>query len=301
MIVALRIDVDTLRGTRRGVPGLLEDLAARGILASFFFSVGPDNMGRHLFRLLRPAFAAKMLRSRAPSLYGWDILLRGTLGPGPIIGRACGDEIRRCFDAGHEVGLHAWDHHRWQARAHRMDERTIVEELGRGAERLEAITGARPDCFAAPGWRANDNVVRAEAALGFRYASDCRGSRPFLPMAGGVAIGPPQVPVTLPTFDEVAGRDGAGPEAFARIILDTLRSDAPNVLTVHAEVEGIVARPMMAEILDGVRERGGRVVPLGDLVVPGDALPVCPLEWGRVPGREGTLATQGRESSVTAA
>jgi undecaprenyl phosphate-alpha-L-ara4FN deformylase len=109
--IGLRIDVDTFRGTRLGVPRLLSSLQKRGVRGTWFMTLGPDNMGRHAWRMLKPAFAVKMLRSGAPNLYGWDIVLRGTLWPGPMISRHLVQQLRLPAQAEHEVGLHAWDHH----------------------------------------------------------------------------------------------------------------------------------------------------------------------------------------------
>ena len=301
MRLGLRIDVDTFRGTNLGVPSLCALLARHGVRASFFFSVGPDNMGRHVRRLLRPSFLWKMLRTRASSLYGWDILLRGTFWPGPVIGRKLGHVIRAASDAGHEIGLHAWDHHAWQMGIDSMDAESIYRTLRRGCDLLTDIIGRSPCCSAAPAWKCPAAALLAKSRLPFTYNSDCRGRCVFLPIVDGKSLSQPQVPTTLATYDEVIGQGGVCDENYNDHVLSQLAPDRLNVLTIHAEVEGVARRELFDAFLQQASATGVRCVPLGDLTVQTPNPPRAPIVVGSVPGREGWISCQGDTRRVSSA
>ena len=292
MRVGLRVDVDTFRGTQRGVPNLCRLLAGRAIVATFFFSVGPDNMGRHLWRLLRPGFLWKMLRTKATSLYGWDILLRGTLWPGPIIGDRLAGVVRSTAEAGHEVGLHAWDHHAWQARVERMSDEQIRNALKMGMDKLTGILGRAPACSAVAAWKCTDVVLAEKARLPFRYNSDCRGESIFLPVVNGECLSQPQIPVTLPTYDEILGRDGVTDRNFNEHMMSLLRPDRLNVMTIHAESEGGVCLAMFEEFVAQAQSRGVSFVPLGQLLPSAGSIERGKIARKEIPGRSGWLACQ---------
>ncbi|HKB58754.1 MAG TPA: 4-deoxy-4-formamido-L-arabinose-phosphoundecaprenol deformylase, partial [Gallionellaceae bacterium] len=97
--IALKIDVDTYRGTRDGVPRLVDALKRHGAQATFFFSLGPDHTGRAIKRVFRPGFMKKVSRTSVVEHYGIRTLLYGTVLPGPDIGRRCGDIMRGVRDA----------------------------------------------------------------------------------------------------------------------------------------------------------------------------------------------------------
>ncbi|MBI1827824.1 MAG: 4-deoxy-4-formamido-L-arabinose-phosphoundecaprenol deformylase [Planctomycetes bacterium] len=292
MRIGLRVDVDTFRGTKLGVPNLLRLLKEHDAKASFFFSVGPDNMGRHLWRLVKPKFLAKMLRSRAAKLYGWDILLRGVFWPGPMIGERLGDIIRATADAGHEVGLHAWDHHAWQSRLDRMNAREIEEALSKGVGVLERTLGVAPTCSAAPSWKCDDGVLLAKEKFPFRYNSDCRGSSVFRPQVNGMTLSQPQIPTDLPTYDEIVGCDGVTDENYNAHMISLFRRDGLNVLTIHAEVEGIALAELFNSFLTSATNQGMEFVPLGELLPHSDSIPPGRVGRSEIAGREGWIARQ---------
>ena len=102
-MLALKVDVDTYRGTRLGVPRLMEILNAHQAGATFLFSLGPDHTGRAVKRVFRPGFMRKVSRTSVLSHYGLKTMLYGTVLPGPDIGRECAQLMRTVRNAGFEV------------------------------------------------------------------------------------------------------------------------------------------------------------------------------------------------------
>src|SRR3954454_5346006 len=108
--IALKVDVDTCRGTREGVPRLLRVLEGASARATFLFSLGPDHTGWALQRVFRKGFLSKVSRTSVLSHYGLRTLLYGVALPAPDIGRRAGEPMRAAPAAGHECGIHTWDH-----------------------------------------------------------------------------------------------------------------------------------------------------------------------------------------------
>ena len=292
MKIGLRIDVDTFRGTRFGVPHLCSFLADHSIRATFFFSLGPDNMGRHIRRLIRPAFFLKMLRSRAPNIYGWDIILKGTLWQGPLIEKKLAPIIQTASEEGHEIGFHAWDHYYWQAHIDTMNSEIIYQSIHKGVEELRRITGQVPVCSAVPGWKCNDMTLIEKNKFPFKYNSDCRGTSIFYPQVKEKILLQPQIPVTLPTYDEVIGHQGITNNNYNDYLISLIKPNRLNVLTIHAEVEGISCKEMFENFITRATTRGITFVPLGTLLPESHKISKAQIVPGTIKGREGWVAYQ---------
>lgn len=295
--VALKIDVDTLRGTREGIPRLLQLLERHRVDATFLFSLGPDHTGRALKRMFRPGFFGKVVRTSVTKHYGWKTLCYGTLLPGPDIGRRECSTMRAVREAGFEVGVHCYDHVLWQDHVRRRDLAWTRRQMTLAIEAFERVFHARPRVHGAAGWQLNEFVPTLETELGFQYASDTRGDQSFLPVMGSVRGRCPQLPTTLPTFDEIIGVDCCTEEDAADAVFRRSLAPAPtgHVFTLHAELEGMRLLHAFDSLLQRWLDHSMQACSLREIYqhlpsVPPPAHAIC---FASIEGRSGELACQG--------
>lgn len=295
--IALKVDVDTLRGTLEGVPALVAAMSRLRAGGSFYFSLGPDHTGRALKRVFRRGFLGKVRRTSVVEHYGIRTLLYGTLLPGPRIARRGGDVMRAVRDAGFEVGVHCHDHVRWQDGVAQADMDWTRREFGRALDAFQGVFGTAARAHAAAGWQLNAGVLDLEREFGLDYASDSRGHGPFWPTMAGVEGRCVQLPTTLPTFDELIGVDGRDAQSAAGEILrlSSTGSSDTHVFTLHAELEGQKLLPQFEYLLGRWQAAGLQLISLHDYhrSLDGARIARHELNWGEVAGRSGRLAVQG--------
>jgi undecaprenyl phosphate-alpha-L-ara4FN deformylase len=293
--IGLKVDVDTLRGTREGVPRLTALFKKHGVQATFYFSVGPDNTGRALRRVFRKGFAQKVARTSVIKHYGVKTLLYGVLLPGPHIGQKAGDVMRGVRDAGFEVGLHTFDHVRWQDYVADATSAWTRRELERGVEAFTQVFGSAPTSHAAAGWQINSYGLELEREYGFKFASDTRGRTPFWPVLPQGGASCMQLPTTLPTFDELLGRDGVNESNIAARLFELSSAGAGvQVFTLHAELEGLLLLDAFDALLERWCSAGARLCGMGELYaeIQNHPQPRQRVQMGEVSGRSGLLAVQ---------
>jgi len=295
-ILGLKLDVDTLRGYREGVPALLALLDRFNIRATMFFSMGPDNSGKAIRRIFRKGFLSKMRRTRAVSTYGLKTLLYGTLLPAPLIVESEPSILRQAVERGHECAVHAWDHVEWQDELDGMSAPAIRRSFDQAFGLFERFAGFSARSCAAPAWKVSRSSLAIQDELGLDYCSDSRGKSLFFPVWNGQRFSTLQIPSTLPTLDEILGLDGQGPEQANGTLLEGL-TQGINVHTFHAEMEGIGQIALFENFLKECLSRGVCFSTLGEIAqsLPRENVPACVIEPGEIPGRAGTVALQGKE------
>jgi hypothetical protein len=110
-----------------------------------------------------------------------------------------------------------------------------------------------------------------------------------------------QLPTTLPTFDELLGRDGIDESNIAEAVYQRSlaqggedRGVQPQVFTLHAELEGMRLLGAFDALLQKWRAAGAQISSMGALHarILAHAFPRQAVIMGEVEGRSGLLAMQ---------
>jgi undecaprenyl phosphate-alpha-L-ara4FN deformylase len=275
--LALKVDIDTFKGFKDGLPTLLKTLGERGLKASFFVTFGPDRSGLAIIQMLRPRFFMKMLKSNAPGTYGIETALYGTLLRAPMIASAYPDSVRQIAELGHEVACHAWDHRLWQDWLILMGKKSIHEWFKKMVSAYIDATGVAPAAFGAPGWIMNTLALKETVGWGFKYLSCTRARVPFIFEETGLL----EIPSNLPCIEEV------GTDAVLSALEQNARSNIPQVLPVHTEIEGGAFKRDFELILDKALGLGYSIRKLCDVAetLERSSLQIRPLRKALLPGR----------------
>lgn len=303
-LLTLKIDVDTFRGTREGVPNLVRMLRAHAAHATFLFSLGPDHTGWALRRAFRRGFFTKVSRTSVLEHYGLKTLMYGVLLPAPDIGRRCAAQMLQAKYAGFECGIHTWDHVRWQDGVRKHGASWTSHIMRHAEDRFNAVFGQRSLTHGAAGWQMNAHAFKEHDAAGFPYASDGRAMLRDDGSLLDARCGPHriagtqcvQLPTTLPTLDELLGRKIDGVTITTRNIAAhllklTAGAGRDHVYTLHAELEGQKLSPIFEQLLSGWKAQGYQLASMADYYqkVKDLPLPDYPVSWGELPGRSGEL------------
>ncbi len=177
-----------------------------------------------------------------------------------------------------------------------MDRAGTDATLTKAFSTFESIMGDKPLSFAAPGWMINAHALKFFEEHDLAYSSDTRGTAPFCPRMAGKTFRVMQLPLTLPTLDEMIGLEGNDPHVLAGYF-DDLLIPGLNVMAVHTELEGKRWTPFLASFIERARIRGYRFERLIDIAShlrAEDHLPVCTCEYGTIRGRAGEVTLQGK-------
>jgi len=224
--------------------------------ASFYFSFGPDNSGKAIRRIFRKGFLEKMRRTNAAKLYGFRTMLYGVLLPAPIIWKRASAQMQAAREAGHEVGIHAWDHVQYHDLLDRKSRGWLEDWFARAHEAFGTVFGGPAKGAVSPAWRCNDNTLEIQEGYHLGLCRRLSGKRAILSHRAGRALRTLQIPTTLPTLDELLGLDGRSARQASDEVLGLLKEGELNVYALHTEVEGGALSQVFETFLEGLEARG---------------------------------------------
>lgn len=259
---AFKIQVDTYRSARLGVPRLVNLFKKYDIPASFFFCFGPDNTGKRIHRIFKPNSFRKTSLLQAVRTYGINALLYGTVIHPPLIAQSNEKILKQVKDAGFEVGIGAYDPFEWEDFSMEMSGEDVIRDYEKAIIEFKNIFDASPHSIASPAWQTNVYNLQMYDDLNLLYSSDTRGGTPFFPVLNDQSFRTLQIPTTLNTLEELLAKNYSSLGKINDYYLDNLQADHINVHTLYAKIEGMSRFNLLEDLIQKLKVKNVEFISL---------------------------------------
>ena len=166
----LRIDLESDKGIKEGVPKLLDLLKKYDLKASFYLSMGGES---NIFELLRYRNKLKTSGERNIKIWTLKDKLRMVLFPRDFV-KLNLKILKRILEEGHELGLHGWKHREW---TRGLKEINIENTVKKSIKKYKKLFDKKPISFASPGFNVNNKVLEILEKNKIKVISDFPGEK----------------------------------------------------------------------------------------------------------------------------
>jgi undecaprenyl phosphate-alpha-L-ara4FN deformylase len=161
----IRIDLESQKGIRQGLPNLLKVFKETKVKASFYLTVGGES---NIIEIVKHNSKIKTAAERTIPIFTLKEKMR--MAVYPINFAKINKEIlNKTLQEGHEIGLHGYKHREWTRALHKIDIPKTIEKM---IEEYQKLFHKEPISFAAPGFNTNDKVIQELSKKGITHISD---------------------------------------------------------------------------------------------------------------------------------
>jgi len=166
----LRVDLESDKGIKEGLPKLLDLLKRYDLKASFYLVMGGES---NIFDIFK--YKGKMKSSAERKIKVWSLRdkIRVVLLPKDFV-KENKKILGRILDEGHELGIHGWKHRAW---TRGLDKINIKEHLVKAKRKYIKYFGKTLVSFSSPGFNTNKGVLKFLELGKIKYISDFPGEK----------------------------------------------------------------------------------------------------------------------------
>lgn len=169
---AIRIDLESQKGIKEGLPKLLKLFREENVKASFYLVMGGES---NIFEVLKNSGELKTAGERRIKLWSLKEKLRMVLFPIDFT-KKNKNLIKKILTEDHELGLHGWKHREWTRNLKKIN---LTKRLHQMISRYKRFFGVYPKSWTSPGFNINEKVLFELEKRGITHVSDFGEKKTF--------------------------------------------------------------------------------------------------------------------------